>query len=405
MKEKIVMENVFSEVSYEESKLKSFHRQNIGKTSFRVYEDEKVGIHFQVGNISETEGFQKAEENLKLRPRPYAFELETGVRSRNKTERELTDKELMDTAEECMNYLREKYPQFIYSATFAQHKQNVCQTNEKGMDYSNTDCSVNVNISFKHVDSKDIVDGYFGFSLRDFDKNVFFKMSDDFLANYDKDVELPEEIIIDTQYYSLLGKLSESLNGEMLSLGTSLLSGKIGEKLFSEEFTLMHDVSDEECWFNRFWDGDGCVIENNRLLLIDKGVVLTGYADKKTAKKYNIPHTGNAYTDMADIPGPGGVNFRIARSSKTIKELLDGRYCVIPLSAGGGGFVENGDFTMPVHNSLLYDGEKILGKLPPFTAVSNMFDMFGKDFIGVGSDKPIYNDKQILFRVGKSNIL
>lgn len=405
MKEKMIIENVFSEVSYEESKLKSFHRQNVSRTSFRVYEDEKVGIHFQVGNISETDGFQRAEENLKLRPRPYAFELETGVRSRDKTERELTDKELMDTAEECMNYLREKYPQFIYGASFEQHKQNVCQTNEKGMNYSNKDCSVNVNINFKHVDSKDIVDGYFSFSLRDFDKNVFFKMADDFLANYDKDVELPEEIIIDTQYYSLLGKLSESLNGEMLSLGTSLLSGKIGEKLFSEEFTLMHDVSDEECWFNRFWDGDGCVIENDKLLLIDKGVVLTGYADKKTAKKYNIPHTGNAYTDMADIPGPGGVNFRIARSSKTIKELLDGRCCVIPLSAGGGGFVENGDFTMPVHNSLLYDGEKVLGKLPPFTVVSNMFDMFGKDFIGVGSDKPIYNDKQILFKVKKGNIL
>jgi len=63
----------------------------------------------------------------------------------------------------------------------------------------------------------------------------------------------------------------------------------------------------------------------------------------------------------------------------------------------GGGFADNGDYTMPVHTSLLFDGEKVLGKLPPFTMVSSMFDMFGKDFIGVGSDKPIYNDKQILF--------
>lgn len=405
MKEKMVSENITSEITYEESKLKSFHKLNSAKTSFRVYRDEQVGIHCQVGKISEEEGFQKAEANLELRPRPYAFELETGVRSRNKTERELTDKELMDTAEECMEYLRGKYPQFVYKATFEQARQCVCQTNEKGMNYSNTDCCVNVNISFKHVNSKDIVDGYFSFSLRDFDKNVFFKMADDFLANFEVEVELPEEIIIDMQYYGLLGKLSESLNGECLALGISLLSDKIGEKIFSEDFTLLHDVSDEECWFNRFWDGDGCVTENDKRVFVDKGVVVTGYADKKTAKKYSIPHTGNAYTDMADIPGAGGVNFRIERSTKTIKELLNGRCCVIPVMMSGGGFADNGDYTMPVHTSLLFDGEKVLGKLPPFTMVSSMFDMFGKDFIGVGSDKPIYNDKQILFRVGKGNIL
>ncbi len=36
--------------------------------------------------------------------------------------------------------------------------------------------------------------------------------------------------------------------------------------------------------------------------------------------------------------------------------------------------------------------------IAPFTLVSNAFDMFGKDFIRVGADKPIFNDKQILFR-------
>ena len=45
MKEKIVSENITSEITYEESKLKSFHKLNSAKTSFRVYRDEQVGIH------------------------------------------------------------------------------------------------------------------------------------------------------------------------------------------------------------------------------------------------------------------------------------------------------------------------------------------------------------------------
>lgn len=405
MREKLRFEQIISRVKYEESIIHSFHRSNSCENSFRVYEDGKVGIHYQIGEMSDEEGYALAKESLKERPRPYPFELEAGKRNRDKTECEMTDKELMETAKECMDYLCEKYPSFRYSSSFEQQKNTHKRTNEKGMEYSNTDCAMNVAVSYKHVDSKDIMDGGFNFSLRDFDKKVFTDMADNYLANFEKEVELPEEIIIGTQYYSLLGMLHSQLNGENIALKTSLLADKLGKQVFSKDFTLLHDVSDKECWFSRFWDGDGCVIEGDKQVFIDKGVVLSGYADKKNAKKYNIPHTKSAYHTFSDIPGAGGLRLTIERSKKTVKELLNGRYCVIPVICSGGGFEDNGDYTMPVQSAYLSDGEKILGKVPPFTMVSSMFDMFGKDFIGVGADNPIYNDKQILFRVKKADIL
>ncbi len=405
MREKMISDNIVSEVQYEENKLLSFQKINSKTVSYRVYENGMVGIHCHIGEITDEEGFLKAEENLRERPRPYPFELESGKRSRNLTEREVADKELLEIADDCMKYICGKYPDFVFKTSFSQNKNTQSRVNDKGMDYSNTDCCVNVSISFKHVSSKDIMDGFFNFSLRDFEMDVFTKMADNYLANYTTEVELPEEIIMDMQYYGLVGKLADSLNGENLALGTSLLSGKVGEKVFADGFTLTDDVTDEESWFNCFWDGDGCVLENDKQTFIENGVVLTGYADKKNAQKYGISHTGDAYFNFSDIPGAGVRNLRIGRSTKTVKELLNGRYCVVPLNYGGGGFADNGDYTMPVHSAMLCDGEKILGKLPPFTIVSNMFDMFGKDFIGVGADKPIYNDKQILFRVKKGNIL
>lgn len=404
MKEKYVTEEMVSEVKYEESKLLGFHRVNSKISSYRVYRDGIVGIHRHVGNISDEDGFTKAKENL-VKERPYPFELETGKRKRNLIERELTDKELMDTAKECMQYICEKYPRFIFSASFSQRKRVDTWVNENGIDYENRDCAVLVNIEFKHVESKDISDGGFGFGLRNFNKNIFFDMADNYLASYEIEVEFPEEIIVDMQYYSLLEMFYGCLHGERLSLGTSLFSGKVGEKLFSEDFNLSHDVSDKECWFHRFWDGDGCVTEGDKCIFIDNGVLISGYSDKRIAKRYGIPHTGNAHPYYSDIPEPGGLNLRITRSKKTVKELLNGRYCVIPVSYSGGGFADNGDYTMPVQCAMLSDGEKILGKLPPFTMVSNLYDMFGKDFIGVGADNPIFNDKQMLFRVKKGNIL
>ena len=71
-------------------------------------------------------------------------------------------------------------------------------------------------------------------------------------------------------------------------------------------------------------------------------------------------------------------------------------------NASGGGFNEKGDYVMPVHHAFLCDGEKFLGSLPPFTLSSNMYDMFGKDFIGVGSDQPVFNDKSVLVKVSVS---
>ena len=84
---------------------------------------------------------------------------------------------------------------------------------------------------------------------------------------------------------------------------------------------------------------------------------------------------------------------------KSAKELLNGKLAIIPIQAFGGGFKEQGEYTMPVQIGLLTDGEKILGRVPPFSISTNMFDMFGKDFIGIAKyNKEIFNDKVILFK-------
>lgn len=96
------------------------------------------------------------------------------------------------------------------------------------------------------------------------------------------------------------------------------------------------------------------------------------------------------------------MNIKITR--KTAKELLNGRLAIIPVQSNGDGFKEKGEYTMPVQIGLLTDGEKILGRVPPFTMSSNMFDMFGKDFIGVAKHSKIFNNKCILIKMDAGKI-
>lgn len=400
MREKLTCRSTFSAVKFEESRIVSFDKDDILDNSFRVYKDGFAGIFYKKGEVTDEEGFIRAEKNLELK-RPYKFELETGKRFRDLTEREISDKELMDLTREGLNYLTSKYPDFTYKGHFQKYYSKNHMENERGLDYTDIECYVTASVAFKHKDSKDIVDGSFGLSLRDFDISKFFDMADNYLGNYDKMLELPKELIIQTQYYGYLGKIRQSLNAEALSVGTSLFSGKIGQKLFSEDFTVIHDVSDKIAWDTPFFDGEGVVLPDDKLTYIENGVVLRGCADKRIAAKYNVEHTGSAYPTYTDTPSSGRAALVIKRSDKTIRELLNGRLSIIPLNSSGGGFNEKGDYVMPVQNSYLCDGEKILGRLPEFTYATNLFKMFGDDFIGVGSDQPVFNDKSILIKVSK----
>lgn len=205
-------------------------------------------------------------------------------------------------------------------------------------------------------------------------------------------------IIIDT-YYGYTGKLRESLSLENLKTGTSLLCGKVGQQIFSTDLTVFHDVSDKNSWMNTFWDGDCVVPKGDKVVFIKNGKVIRGYCDKTKAKKYKVKTTGNAGGSYADIPGGSFNTMSLKIGKKSAKELLNGKLAIIPIQAFGGGFKEQGEYTMPVQIGLLTDGEKILGRVPPFSISTNMFDMFGKDFIGIAKyNKEIFNDKVILFK-------
>lgn len=397
-KEKYTQKTINSKTSIVENQIVSFDRSNTEQYSFRVYENGFLGVHYQQGKISDEEGFKRAEKNLELN-RPYPFELEKGKRSRNKMEKPLTDDQIMKVSKKVIKYLHSKYPEYTFNGDVGTTIWEEKIENSLEMDYSCKDANSFINIDFKHKDSKDICDGYISFTQRTLHPRTFYRIADNFLGNFNKEVPMPEECIIIDKYYGYIGKLRESLDLEKLKLGTSLLSGKIGEKVFSEDLTVTHDVSDKNTWMNSFWDGDGVVPKGDKVTFIKNGKVIRGYCGKKIAKKYKVKTTGNQGFDYADIPNGSWNTMTLKIGKKSAKEMLNGRLAIIPVQSNGGGFKELGEYTMPVQIGLLTDGEKILGRVPPFTITTNMFDMFGKDFIGIAKyNKEIFNDRVMLFK-------
>ncbi len=424
-KEKYTMSSVNSEVKIEENEIVSFNKFDKTVRSFRVHKDGFVGVYMHQGKISDKEGFEMAEKNLEAK-RPYPFELSGGVRSMDKVEKLLSDSELMLKARNELAFLKKNFPDFTFSGNVFSEEYSEVHKNSAGMNFSMHDGHNGINIFYKHKDSKDLDDGYFSVNMRKWSSAKFRKIAANYLSNFGNFLEMPEDCIIMLPEWNLNGKLNEALNAEGIALGTSLLAGKIGQKVFSDKLSVCHDVSKKNIWMTTFWDAEGAVPKGDKLAYIKDGVVLRGYADKRVAKKYGVECTGSAWANYSDIPQNGKVHLKIKPLKLTPKEILEGlsaeelsaeglsteelsakepsakghahhsKLAVLPVNYSGGGFNAVGEYVMPVQRAFLTDGEKILGEVPPFTMRSNLFDMFGKDFIGVSRYTSIWNCSMML---------
>ena len=268
-KEKYTNINNCTSASIVENKIVSFDKINNLETSYRVHQDGFVGIHYQVGKIEDEEGYKKAEINLKLK-RPYPFELEKGVRSCDKSEKPFDDKQILGAAKKVLNYLHKKYPDYTFGGKVNSFFWEERMENSCGMDFKCKDANSSITLFFKHKNSKDINDGGIFYTSRNLKLKPFYKIVDNYLENFTKTVEMPEDCLIIDKYYGYTGLLRECLSLEKIKNGTSLLSGKIGQQVFSEDLTVYNDVSDKNRWMTCFWDGDGVVPKGDKVFFYKK---------------------------------------------------------------------------------------------------------------------------------------
>jgi predicted Zn-dependent protease len=117
-----------------------------------------------------------------------------------------------------------------------------------------------------------------------------------------------------------------SLNSLALLEGRSYLSGRLGEKLFDESFTLRDDGLDPLCYPKAF-DMEG--VPKQPVLIVEEGVARDVVWDRRTAKQAGDGHvsTGHALAPPAQAFGPIPFNLAMAggtaASVDELAELVD----------------------------------------------------------------------------------
>ncbi len=162
---------------------------------------------------------------------------------------------------------------------------------------------------------------------------------------------------------SLLGHLFEAVNGNSVYRQASFLAGKLGEKVASEELTLIDDGTIPGLFGSSPFDDEG--VPTRRTVVIDKGVLSSYLLNTYTARKLGLKTTGSASRGLTGNSSVGHGNL-FAEAGPTppeeiIKGISKGLYVTELIGFGvnvvtgdysrgaAGLWIENGEFAYPVH--------------------------------------------------------
>ncbi len=372
-----------------QTSIDSIRSKKVKRTGLRLFDNGSIGVAGALGNVDDELLEKRAREALELGI-PYPYELTSELNTERSISADINSaEELLEEAEQLLEELRERQPNFSFGNKIILTERKVSLTNSRGLSLVDNSSFLEIVLVIKDKKSPNIMDAYTGYEGVKYDRSEFLRITDDICNAYSneiKDFEDGKYPVIFMADGPHMMKFYDTLHGMLYGSGGSLLSGKINQNVFSDSFTLYNTRNNDDGVFRTFFDTEGTVNKGFRYPLVESGVLKSPYTNKKASAMFDLPLTGEAGGDYDSVPNIDIPSFKILESEKTITELLEGKKAVFAFIASGGDFTSDGSFASPVQFAILFDGTRFIGRLPDVDISSHFYEMFGEDFIGVGRD-------------------
>ncbi len=355
----------------------------------RVYENGFIGVAGCLGEPDEQDLTEKAKEALSFNI-PYPCRLEGPLEIEELHEKEIIPiPEFIPTMQAFLDRLGELCPKFAFSNKISLSSFKMEYKNSLGRHLKSSGSKLSISLVVQSRGSGNLFDTFLGWSGDHFnEKELLAEFKKEYDAFYTPvDLE-PGRYPVVTEPENLLGSFINHFVGDLYIANASLLSGKLGEKVFSDKLSIADDMNPETAYDTAFFDAEGCTAPDYRPVIIENGVLKGVLTSKKTAAQYGLPNLGNASSDYDGVPGIDFHGLYVAPTAESLKDLLPGKSILI-LVASGGDATPDGHFVTPVQMAYLLEDGKYVGRLPAISVGGNFFDMFGKDYIGTVMDDPL----------------
>jgi len=192
-------------------------------------------------------------------------------------------------------------------------------------------------------------------------------------------------IIFDRQTAgALLDHIFDAVNGDAIYRHASFLAGKLGEKTFGSNLTVIDDGTVVGGFGTRPFDGEG--VPTRRTTVIENGELKSYLLNTYTAKKLGLATTGNASRGLAGTPGIGNGNFYLQPGEKSQEEIIRGvkQGLLVTEFLGFGVNLVTGDFSRGASGMWIENGE-LAYPVEEITVAGNLGDMFS-NLAEIGND-------------------
>jgi PmbA protein len=183
---------------------------------------------------------------------------------------------------------------------------------------------------------------------------------------------------------SLLESIYEAVHGMLVYRHESFLAGKLGEKVASENLTVIDDGTMPGLFGTSPFDDEG--VPSRRTVVIERGVLKNYLLNTYAARKLGMKTTGNASRGLAGNPGIGHGNFYAEKGVETPERMIAGisnGFFVTEL-IGMGVNIVTGDYSRGAAGLWISGGEPAYA-VSEVTIAGNLRDML-QALETVGSD-------------------
>lgn len=402
--EKTVTKQTEYSVTVSGNQVESLRVKEDLQTVVRVYDGKSVGIAGAIGKADEAALLKEAEEKLSGGI-PYPCLLAENEHREEDESKEIVKKEeFVKTMKRLIKRLSESNPDFIFSNKINMTDLERDYTNSKNTHFNYKGNKLTVSLVIKEKSSVNIMDLFYESDNNRYNEDTVVENVGKLLSVYGNKFELPEEVPVIIGTDILFFAFSHFI-AEMYMSGSSLFNGKLGEKIFDERVNLFTDRSPSRGKCIPFFDAEGVTNPDDKFYCIKNGVLSGLVTYKRSAQNFNLPLSGGAHAEFDGVPSYGAAGVRLADTAKSLKELVKGKAIYVWVTSGGD-MTPDGNIGAPVMLAYLYEDGKLLGRLPEFGITGNIFDVLGKDFIGVAPNDVFRDsDESVLvarFKVNKN---
>lgn len=371
------------------NRIDSYRMKEETTGTVRVYRDGKIGVAGALGEPDEAALTAQAEKALSLGI-PYVCALDGALEKEEHHERVIVpEKELVPTMQTLLDRISEACPRFAVSNKIMLSRSFSEYRNSNGRHLVCSDNALTIALLFQSRGSGNLMDCFYECTGRNFDPDAVVAdcrtLYDAFYTSADiEEGEWPVVLGVG----DLFGTFFRNFIGEMYVSGASLVSGKLGERIFSEKLTFTDDRNPMTCPNARFFDTEGQFVPDFRVPFIERGVLRNVLTTKNTAAQLGLPVSGTSAASYDGVPSYGLSGLYVEPTAGKLCEIVSGK-AIFVVMASGGDTTPDGHFATPVQCSFLLENGRLVGRLPELNISGDFYSLLGENYLGAVRGDPL----------------